>query len=170
MGSANGDGMLIDELDNKIIKELQENGRRSYMELANLLYVSETTARNRVKRLLSEGIISINAVPDMGALGYDFMSIIGLQIRLLDLREVAAQLVQHPNVCYLANVTGRFDLMAIVVTRSSTEFAEFMENVLSAIPHIIRTETFVSLHVFKGQVIGFDTRHLFNDLDTSGSM
>ena len=159
--------MIIDEIDRAIILELQKTGRKSYMELAKLLHVSETTARNRVKHLVGEGIITISAIPDIEALGYDFVGIIGLQIRLSDLREVASRLIKHPNVCYLANVTGRFDLIAIVVTRSSTEFADFMEQVISTIPNVLRTETFVTLHIYKGQLVGLDTGHLVSNLDVS---
>ena len=161
--------MIIDELDRAIIRELQKTGRKSYMELANLLHVSETTARNRVKHLIDNGIITINAIPDLEALGYGFVGIVGLQIRLSDLREIADRLARHPNVCYLANVTGRFDFIAIVVTRSSAEFADFMEKEISAIPNVWRTETFVNLHVFKGQVVGLDTGHLVDNLDISAS-
>jgi len=161
--------MQIDELDSEIILELQKNGRMSYMELAKLLHVSETTARNRVKHLIDEGIITINAIPDLEALGYGFMSIVGLQIRLTDLRDVATQLAKHPNVRYLANITGRFDLIAIVVTKTSAEFSDFMENVIAAIPNVLRTETFVSLHVYKGQIIELVSKHLFNNLDASSS-
>jgi Lrp/AsnC family transcriptional regulator for asnA, asnC and gidA len=161
--------MIIDELDSQIIMALQQNGRKSYMELAKLLHVSETTARNRVKHLVGEGIITINAIPDIEALGYGFVGIIGLQVRLSDLREVASRLTKHPNVSYLANVTGRFDLIAIVVTRSSAEFADFMEKVISTIPNVLRTETFVNLHVFKGQIIGLEAKHLVTDLDISAS-
>ena len=78
---------------------------------------------------------------------------------------MVARLSRHPNVSYLANVTGRFDLIAIVVTKSSMEFSDFMEKVLSEIPNVLRTETFVTLHVYKGQVIGLDARHLLENID-----
>ena len=159
--------MVIDEIDRAIILELQKTGRKSYMELAKLLHVSETTARNRVKHLIDNGVITVNAIPDLGTLGYGFVGIVGLQIRLSDLRETARQLVKHPNVCYLSNVTGRFDLIAIVVTKSSAEFADFMEKEISTIPNVLRTETFVNLKVYKGQIFGLDTEHLVNSLDVS---
>jgi len=158
---------MIDELDQALILELQKDGRQSYIDLAKLLHVSETTVRNRVKQLLNQGLITITAIPDLAALGYVFMGIVGLQVRLADLRTIANQLAKHPNVCYLANVTGRFDVIAIVVTRTSGEFAEFMENVVSAIPGVLRTETFVNLNIYKGQVIGLDTGHLVSNLDIS---
>ena len=117
--------------------------------------------------MVSQGIIKITAIPELDKLGYSFMGIVGMQVRLADLRAVADQLAKNPNVCYLANVTGRYDFIAIVITRSSGEFTVFMENVISGIPSILRTETFVNLHVYKGQVIGLDTGHLVSNLDLS---
>ena len=117
--------------------------------------------------MVSQGIIKITAIPELDKLGYSFMGIVGMQVRLVDLRAVADQLAKNPNVCYLANVTGRYDFIAIVITRSAGEFTVFMENVISGIPSILRTETFVNLHVYKGQVIGLDTGHLVSNLDLS---
>lgn len=117
--------------------------------------------------MVSQGIIKITAIPELDKLGYSFMGIVGMQVRLADLRAVADQLAKNPNVCYLANVTGRYDFIAIVITRSAGEFTVFMENVISGIPSILRTETFVNLHVYKGQVIGLDTGHLVSNLDLS---
>ncbi len=156
---------MIDRLDRELIVELQKSGRRSYIDLAKLLGVSETTVRNRVRHLLDKDLINITAIPDLEALGYNFMGIVGMQVRLADLRAVADQLTKHANICYLANVTGRYDFIAIVVTKSSREFADFVENIISAIPSILRTETFVNLRIYKGRVIGLDTGHLVSSID-----
>lgn len=161
--------MRIDKLDQKLILYLQKDGRRSYMNLAKMLDVTEGTIRNRLKKLMDQGIIKISAIPDLDKLGYSFMGIVGMQVRLADLRTVAEQLVQNPNICYLTNVTGRYEFIAIVLTRSSSEFAEFMENVISAIPSIIRTETFVALNTYKGLGNGLDPTQLIGNLDISSS-
>jgi Lrp/AsnC family transcriptional regulator for asnA, asnC and gidA len=155
---------MIDNLDKKLVLELQEDGRRSYVELANKLGVTEGTIRNRIKRLLEENMLDITAVPQLDKLGYDFIGIIGMQVQLAHLRTVAASLVGHPNVCYLANVTGRYEFIAVIVARSSKEFADFMENVVSTIPYILRTETFVSLRTYKGKIFGLDTVQLISKL------
>ena len=159
--------MILDKLDQDIILELQKDGRQSYVDLAKLLGVTEATVRNRVKHLVDKGTIKITALPDLESLGYKFMGILGMQVQLSDLRSVAAQLIKHPNVCYLANVTGRYEFIAIIATKTSREFADFMENVVSAIPSVIRTETFVNLNIYKGQAIGLDTSHLVSNLDIS---
>jgi len=70
---------------------------------------------------------------------------------MADLRSVAESLAQKPNVCYLAFVTGRYDLIAMVMTRSAVELSHFIEKEISSIPSILRTETFVNLDIIKGE-------------------
>jgi len=157
----------IDKLDQEIMLNLQENGRRSYMDLAKILHVAEGTVRNRLKRLLDQGIIKVTAVPDLEKFGYGFIGIVGIQTRLADLRSVAEQLAQYPNIGYLANVTGQYEFIAIVLTRSAKEFASFMESVIPAIPAISRTETFVTLNIYKGQGGVLETAQLISRLETT---
>lgn len=159
--------MKLDKLDRELILDLQKNGRRSYMELAKMLGVAEGTIRNRLKKLVDGGVIRVTAIPELSKLGYSFMGIVGMQVRLVDLREAAEQLAQNPHLCYLANVTGRYEFIAIVVTKSPGEFAYFMEHVVSAIPSILRTETFITLNIYKGHGEGLDTTQLISNLDIS---
>jgi Lrp/AsnC family transcriptional regulator, regulator for asnA, asnC and gidA len=109
-------------------------------------------------------IIKITAIPNLYALNYHFIGIVCLQIQLAYLHDIAETLAKLPNVTYLANVTGRYDFLFIVATKSSGEFAEFMENVVSKIQGIIRTETFVSLHGYKGEISGIDPRTIVGEL------
>lgn len=158
---------MIDELDRKLMMELQKSGRESYVDIASTLGVVEGTVRKRVKNLLDRNIMKIVAIPNLRELGYNFISIMGLQVRMADLRKVAENLAQKPNVCYLAFVTGRYDLMAIIMTRSSEELSHFIEKEISAVPSILRTETFVNLDVIKGGWLGLDTTQLISNVDVS---
>jgi len=158
---------MVDELDRELITELQEDGRRSYVELAERLHISEATARSRVRRLLTRGLLKVTAVPNLQMLGYQFVSIVGIQVRLTALRSITDELSRHPAVCYLVNVTGRYDLIGIIVTKSSREFADFIESAVSVIPGVDRTESFVSLRVLKGEAIGPDTLGLIDEPNAS---
>ena len=158
---------MVDDLDLKLIQELQKDGRQNFVDLAVRLGVVEGTVRKRIKRLLSSGSIKIVAVPNVRELGYSFTSIMGFQVRMEDLRKVAENLARNQHVCYLAFVTGRYDLMAIVVTQSPEELSLFIENEVSAIPSISRTETFVNLDIIKGAVNLLDTIQLVSNLDIS---
>lgn len=65
----------------------------------------------------------------------------------------------------MVNVTGRFGFIAIVVIKTSAEFAEFMDEEISTIPNVMRTETSVRLPVFMVKVVATDMKHLVNSLD-----
>jgi len=47
----------VDDLDLKIVFELQENGRATITELADKVGSSRPTVTNRLKRLLDEDIV-----------------------------------------------------------------------------------------------------------------
>ena len=158
---------MKDHLDLQMIQELQKDGRESYADLAKKLGVVEGTIRRRLKQLLHKEIVKIVAMPNLRKIGYSIISIMGLQVNMVDLRKVADKLAQNPNVCYLAFVTGRYDLMAIIVARSSNELSKFIEREISAIPSILRTETFVNLDIIKGGWLMLDTVELLSNLNVS---
>jgi len=158
---------MIDDLDLRLMQELQKNGRRSYVELGKTLGVVEGTIRKRVKDLTEKKIMKIVGMPNVSELGFTCMNVMALQVRMADLRMVADALAQKPNVCYLAFVTGRYDLIAVIATRTPQELSRFIQDEISAIPGILRTETFVELDVIKGAWLGMDTTQLISNLDVS---
>jgi len=164
LSSDSGVVQMIDELDQKIIGELQRDGRQSFVELAKKLNVVEGTVRKRYKNLMEKGIIKVRACPDLQKLGFSFIGFMGLQVQMADLRAVMNELSQKPNVCHLAFVTGRWDLMAVVAARSPKELADFVENEISKLPSVLRTETLVNLDTIKGGQQGFDTEQLIKTL------
>jgi len=156
----------MDTLDKEILSHLHKAAKTTYTSIADSLGISERTVRNRVKKMLDNGIMKISAVPDLTALGYHFVAIAAIQVRLSDLGAVGKTLGSHPNVCYLANVTGRFDFIAILVMKSAEEYAGFVENVASTTPGVVRTETLVCLNVYKGHGIWPDTQPLIDSFDS----
>jgi len=150
----------LDKVDRSLILELQKNGRETNLSLAKKLEVSEGTIRKRLKRLLNEKAMKIVAVPNLRKIGYGFTSIMGLQVNIADLRKVTDNLARNKHVCYLAFGTGRYDLTAVIVTSSPEGLSQFIEKEISAIPGILRTETFVNLDIIKGRWGTLDTIEL----------
>ena len=158
------EAVMIDELDLKIIIELQRDGRQTNIELARKLGVVEGTIRKRVKSLQDNNYMRIVAVPHLRELGYKCVSTIAMQVQLKMLRKVAEALAEKSNVGYLAFITGRYDLLAVVMTPSSDDISTFIEKEITPIPGILRTETFVNLDVIKGGWYGIDTTQIVNTL------
>src|SRR5581483_3392979 len=140
---------LIDELDERIIEELRNDGRRSHAELARRLGVAESTVRNRVSRLLSDGYMQVVALTNLGSLGYNVEVIINVEVQAGALTQVAETLAQMEEVRYVGLTTGTYDMMISASFHNTDELYIFIAEKLNRTPGIWRTHTSHVLKVFK---------------------
>jgi len=140
---------LIDELDERIIEELRNDGRRSHAELARRLGVAESTVRNRVQRLLGDGYMQVVALTNLNRLGYSLEVLINVQVMAGHLMEVADTLAAMEEVRYLGLTTGSYDILASASFHSTDELYRFVTERLNKTPGIWRTQTSQVLKVWK---------------------
>jgi Lrp/AsnC family transcriptional regulator, regulator for asnA, asnC and gidA len=133
--------LSLDALDHQLIDQLRRDGRLANTEIARRLGVSETTVRNRIQRLVGEGVLQVAAILNLSRLGYEVDVIVGIHCAPSRAEEVAAELGAMPEVRYLAYVTGRYDLLLAAFFQSREELFEFLVERLGKIPGIARTET-----------------------------
>jgi Lrp/AsnC family transcriptional regulator for asnA, asnC and gidA len=138
---------MLDDLGQKIIKELQDDARQSFREIGRKLKISEGTVRNRVKSLVSNGAMKISAVPNPERLGLNFMCIMCIEVKVGTAEKVEQLLIKSPNIYYLCGCTGNFDVIGIFLFHNPHEFDEFVKNVIANVPDITRTSTYVVMHV-----------------------
>ncbi len=138
---------MLDELGQKIVKELQEDARQSFREIGRELKVSEGTVRNRVKSLVNDKTMKISAIPNPERLGLNFMCIMCIEVKVGTAEKVEQLLIKSPNVYYLCGCTGTYDIIGLFFFHVPHEFDEFVKNVIANIPDITRTSTFVVMHV-----------------------
>jgi Lrp/AsnC family transcriptional regulator for asnA, asnC and gidA len=141
---------MLDELGQKIIKELQEDARQSFREIGRKLKVSEGTVRNRVKSLVSTNTMKISAVPNPEKLGLNFICMMCIEVKVGTAEKVEQLLIKSPNVYYLCGCTGTYDIIGLFMFHIPHEFDEFVKNVIANIPDITRTTTFVVMHISRG--------------------
>jgi Lrp/AsnC family transcriptional regulator for asnA, asnC and gidA len=140
----------LDELDFAIITQLQDDGRRSYTEIARALDVSIGTIRNRIKRMVEEGIVRFICRPDAYRVGFHSPANIKVSVRPSSLIEAAAKVIsKFPEVYYLAHVTGEYDLDIDVMCRDQEHLADLVTHRLPNVPGVNSTVTGVILHVYK---------------------
>ena len=124
--------MSIDTLDLKIIQVLNMDARRSYRAIAEEIGVSDATVRNRVNKMLKEGIIKqFNVILDYHRLGRIIKAFIGLRVQPSKLREIVEHLNKHPDVQVLYRTTGEVDLFTEVIFRDMEELNSFLESDLN---------------------------------------
>ena len=108
----------LDDLDKRILKLLQFNGRLSFADLSRELDVAEATVRFRVNRLVSNGIITrFAALLDPAKVGMKVSGAILLKIDPAYLEEACKQLVSFSETQYLFQSTGEYDVVSVIVAR-----------------------------------------------------
>jgi len=154
------DDQRLDEVDQEIVRQLQQDGRRSYREMARALEVSEGTVRWRVKRLIDTGALRIAAIADPFRLGYTVLASMFLRVSPGELEHVIDALVQWQEVVYVSSCTGRVDVYIQVVCRSHEDLWELVAQRIPAIGGVTETETLMELKVHKLQYVypGLDRR------------
>ena len=132
----------VDELDIAIIRKLQVDARRSNRSIATDLAVSEGTIRSRIKGLLADKVIRIQAVSDVLAFGMGAHAYVGITTTAGHADEVARRLVARDDVAQLSRTLGEYDFIAVVVGPTREQLVAALVNEISQIPWLRRTETF----------------------------
>ena len=140
--------VVLDDIDKAIIRELQLDGRTPYAKLGPAVGLSQAAVRQRVQRLIENGVMQVVAVTDPLMLGFKLEALIGVEVDG-DLRAVASKLAEVDNVDYVVVTTGRFDLVVEVVCRDHEELLHLINDVVRAVPGVRATETFTYLHLEK---------------------
>ncbi len=138
----------LDEVSKQIIEHLQQDGRRSYAEIARAVELSEAAVRQRVQRLVDAGFMQIVAVTDPLQVGFSRQAMIGLTVQG-DLTPVGDALAAMDEVSYVVTTAGSFDLIAEVVCEDDEHLLTVVNDRIRALPGVRTTETFVYLKLNK---------------------
>lgn len=140
-------GPTLDHVDRAIIEQLQEDGRLPYTRLGQAVGLSEAATRQRVQRMLDQGVMQVVAVTDPLSLGLRRMAMIGVRTEG-DLDAVAESLIALDDVEYVVVTAGSFDLLVEVVVTDDEELLQLM-NRIRAVPGVQSSETFIYLRLAK---------------------
>jgi len=134
----------MDETDYRIIKELQENGRRSYKEIAKKLKVSDGTVRLRTEKMIKEGLLSIKALIDPFKFENRIYALIAVNLERRGHAVKMKQISKLKGVVSVLNPAGRFDLFVEVFLESRKELSDLLLNMFTKVG-VIGNETFIYL-------------------------
>jgi len=137
------------DLDARIIRVLQEDGRASLREIAQQLGVSTTTVSKRLQRLLDSGIIKgFKPVLDYEKLGYPITAITQIKAKGNRIPEILEALRADPNLTHVYEITGEFDLLVIGKFKDQDSMNREIKRLLGH-PAIEHTNTSIVLSVVK---------------------
>jgi Lrp/AsnC family transcriptional regulator for asnA, asnC and gidA len=134
--------MRIDPTNLSIIKHLRD-GRKSYKKIAKELSLSENTIRTRVHRLIGEGVLEISGLLDPDAINDHRVVMVGVKLKTMDLVKKGEEFSKVKGVISVSVVTGRFDLILIVLLKAGFGLLEFYTEEVSQLKDVQSVETFV---------------------------
>jgi DNA-binding Lrp family transcriptional regulator len=139
-------GFGLDAIDRAIVRELQVNGRASFLELALKADISPSGARLRLNRLMRHNVVKVVGIP----LRHDSHNLptlgVGIQVR----GELAAAIdrVRTVEPEFLAVTTGRYELIATLSADSVEELLNVSDK-LRASHEIANIRTWTNLRTVK---------------------
>lgn len=134
--------MKMDELNISIFQHLRE-GRKSFKLIADELDVTVNTVRSRVRKLEEEGVFEIVGLVDPAAMPRHRIVIVGVKLNTMDLVKKSEEISRLRGVVSVSVVTGRFDLVLVVLLKDGFELLEFYTKEMSRVDGVQSVETFV---------------------------
>lgn len=138
----------IDSVSLAIIEQLQEDGRRPYAAIGKAVGLSEAAVRQRVQKLLDQGVMQIVAVTDPLTVGFRRQAMVGINVEG-DLDPVADALTTMEEVEYVVMTAGSFDLLIEIVCEDDDHLLQMINKRIRTLPGVRSTESFVYLKLRK---------------------
>jgi Lrp/AsnC family transcriptional regulator for asnA, asnC and gidA len=142
--------LIIDDLDQQIVKLLMTDGRMSCSDIARSIgHVSPRTVRYRIDRLVEKEIIAIRPIVSAKALGYGIAADIFVQVEPKRVEAVAEACVKMDEVNYVAITSGDRDVAIQVFVADVSHLHTFITKTLQAVPGVEQTKTYLLIDVLK---------------------
>jgi Lrp/AsnC family transcriptional regulator for asnA, asnC and gidA len=136
----------IDDLDLKILCELAQDASISVPKLSKKISVNASVVYSRIKRLVKRGLIKkFTIVINDEALGFGVKALTGINMDSKLRDNVLNELFKIPEVREVAEVTGRFDILVTMTSRSLDEMHQLISEKVGRIEGVQRTETFIEM-------------------------
>jgi len=140
--------IALDSVDLAILDGLQEEGRRSYRQIARDAGVSEGTVRTRVRRLEDAGILRVIAFVDPSRLGSSVLALVLVRVATAEHDSVVRALADLPEATYVSSLVGRADVYIQIICRDNESLWNLVSGI-RALHGVLETETMLEMAVHK---------------------
>lgn len=147
----------LDEFDLKILDAIGGYARISVTELSGRVGLSKTPCHIRLKRLEAEGyILGYRTLVDPVKLGLEHIAFV--EVKLADtkasaLNEFNAAVRKHSSIEQCHMIAGGFDYLLKVRSKNMTQYRALLGEVISQLPHVAQTSTYVSMEAVKENAV-----------------
>jgi DNA-binding Lrp family transcriptional regulator len=128
----------MDDLDQEILDILRRDSRTPYTEIADRVGTSEGTVRNRVERLLDQGVIERFTIATQTG-NVKAMIEVGVDVNV-DTQAVCDRVAEWPEVDFVWQVSGEDDIV-LVVDCADTEGVNELITQARELDDVVSTKT-----------------------------
>ncbi len=137
----------IDSFDEKIIKILQNDARKPFVEIANTIGLSESAVRRRIKNLIDNNIIKKFTIEINNSEKTSAITLISVASSS-DTSTVTSKLLNLEGVDVVYEITGQYDIAAIISAPAISEINSYIDDVRK-IEGVSDTNTVIILKTLK---------------------
>jgi Lrp/AsnC family leucine-responsive transcriptional regulator len=145
--------MMLDRLDRRILRCLQEDGRISNVDLAERVGLSPTATAERVKRLQKEGVIrGYGARLDPGKLGRSFLVFIEVTLDKTTsdvFEKFSTAVLRAPDVLECHLVAGGFDYLVKTRVSDMAAYRSLLGETILSLPGVKETRSYAVMEEVK---------------------
>lgn len=147
----------LDDIDRRILRILQTNGRISNADLARRAHLSAPAMHARIKRLEQQGYIrDYVALLNREAVGFDMLCFIHVSLQVHQPEAVERfrdAIRQLPEVLECHHITGEYDYLLKVAIRNRKDLERFVMKQLTPIRGLAHIRTSVVLSEIKSTTV-----------------
>lgn len=141
----------LDELDAKILEILEEDGRKPFKEIGEMLKVNESTVRKRVLALQRKGVIKkFTVAVDPTKIGINTIAIVGVDVDPAKLLETAQKLCDSREIKCVSTSTGDHMIMVEIWARDGRELTKLISEKIGKLEGVKRICPAIILEKLKG--------------------
>lgn len=149
------------ENNEKLLKQLEKNGRMTGEQLASVLGESAEEIRDTINELEREKVIvGYNALIDWDKTDRELVTAL-IEVKVTPQRgdgfdRVAARIYQYPEVTSVYLLSGGYDLVVMIEGKTLKEVAHFVSSKLATIDAVTGTATHFVLKKYKDKGVLFE--------------
>ena len=136
----------VDKLDLQILSELSKDASISVPRLSKKINTNSSVVYSRIKRLVKRKLIErFTIIVNDTELGYDVKALTGINIDTKKRDHVIKELFKVDGVREVAEVTGRFDILVTMYSKSLDQMHKMVSEKVGRIDGIQSSESFIEM-------------------------
>ena len=136
----------VDKLDLQILSELSKDASISVPRLSKKINTNSSVVYSRIKRLVKRKLIErFTIIVNDTELGYDVKALTGINIDTKKRDHVIKELFKVDGVREVAEVTGRFDILVTMYSKSLDQMHKIVSERMGRIDGIQSSESFIEM-------------------------